>query len=298
MYRFWVKTPREQPRTDPAKLGLKEAAAEIERLSAEINRHDHLYHVEAAPEIGDSAYDALFRRLQALEAAHPSLLAPDSPTQRVGADPREALPSVEHAVPMLSLDSAHELAAVRRFDERLRKALGDEDIRYVLEPKLDGASLELVYVNGILDRAVTRGNGLVGEGVTENARTIPSVPLRLREDERPAPRFLSVRGEAIMYLSDFEDPQPASHRSRGAAVPEPPQRDVRCTAPARFADHGQPPADGAGVRRAQGRRWRVRDGLRGTRRVEGVGPPHPGTDRGCGVGGCDRRIPPRLRRRP
>ena len=204
MYRFWVKTPREQPRTDPAKLGLKEAAAEIERLSAEINRHDHLYHVEAAPEIGDSAYDALFRRLQALEAAHPSLLAPDSPTQRVGADPREALPSVEHAVPMLSLDSAHELAAVRRFDERLRKALGDEDIRYVLEPKLDGASLELVYVNGILDRAVTRGNGLVGEGVTENARTIPSVPLRLREDERPAPRFLSVRGEAIMYLSDFE----------------------------------------------------------------------------------------------
>ena len=222
MYRFRVKTPREQPDTDPAELSLQEAAAEIERLRAEIGRHDHLYYVEAAPEIADSAYDTLFQRLQELEAAHPSLLAPDSPTQRVGADPRESLPSVEHSVPMLSLDSAHEVAAVRRFDERLRKALGDDDIRYVVEPKLDGASLELVYVNGVLDRAVTRGNGLVGEGVTENARTIPSVPLRLREDERPAPRFLSVRGEAIMYLSDFE-----TLNQRRIEAGEPPYQNPR-----------------------------------------------------------------------
>ncbi len=222
MYRFRVKTPREHPGTDPAELDMQQAAAEIERLSAEINRHDHLYYSKAAPEIADSAYDALFRRLQALEAAHPSLLAPDSPTQRVGADPRETLPSVEHAVPMLSLDSAHEVAAVRRFDERLRKAVGDADIRYVLEPKLDGASLELVYVNGVLDRAVTRGNGLVGEGVTENARTIPSVPLRLFEDERPAPRFLSVRGEAIMYLSDFE-----TLNQRRIEAGEPPYQNPR-----------------------------------------------------------------------
>lgn len=190
---------------DPQALSQEEAVAEIAELSEEIRRHDHLYYLEAAPQIADSAYDALFRRLQALEAAHPVLLAPDSPTQRVGADPRDSLPSVKHAVPMLSLDSAHDIDAVRRFDERLRKALEGEEIRYVLEPKLDGASVELVYVDGVLDRAVTRGNGRVGEGVTENVRTIPSVPLRLREDTLAAPSFLSVRGEAIMFLGDFEN---------------------------------------------------------------------------------------------
>lgn len=189
---------------DSGDLGPEEAAGEIARLRAEIDRHNRLYHAEASPEVSDSAYDALFRRLQALEAACPSLVTPDSPTQRVGAAPLESLPNIEHTVAMLSLDSAHEANAVLRFDDRLRRALGDEEIRYVLEPKLDGASLELVYVDGVLDRAVTRGNGRVGEGVTENVRTIRSVPLRLREDELAAPKFLSVRGEAIMYLSDFE----------------------------------------------------------------------------------------------
>ena len=197
-------TQQDADKADAQPLGREEAAAEIARLSAEINRHDRLYYSENRPEISDAAYDVLFRRLQALEADHPALARPDSPTQRVGADPRESLPNLEHAVPMLSLDSAHDLDAVRRFDERLRKALGDEDIRYVIEPKLDGASLELVYVEGVLDRAVTRGNGRVGEGVTENARTIPSVPLRLRDEEIAAPAFLSVRGEALMYLDDFE----------------------------------------------------------------------------------------------
>ena len=208
--------------TDPPELSLEEAAAEAARLRPEIERHDHLYHAESSPEISDSAYDALFRRLRALEAAHPSLAAPDSPTRRVGADPLDGLPAVEHAAPMLSLDSARETAEVRRFDERLRKALGDENVRYILEPKLDGASLELVYVDGVLERAVTRGNGMVGEGVTENARTIPTVPLRLREDERPAPAFLSVRGEAIMYLSDFE-----TLNQRRIEADEPPYQNPR-----------------------------------------------------------------------
>ena len=198
-------TPDQPGQAEPGALAREEAAAEIAWLRAEIDRHNRLYYVDAEPAISDSTYDALFRRLQALEAAHPSLATPDSPTQRVGADPLESLPSVEHAVPMLSLDSAREAAEVRRFDERLRKALGDDEIRYVLEPKLDGASLELVYVDGVLERAVTRGNGRIGEGVTENVRTIPSVPLRLREEEFPAPAFLSVRGEAIMYLGDFEN---------------------------------------------------------------------------------------------
>ena len=198
--------PLDQPgQAAPNTPTREEAAAEIARLRAEVDRHNHLYHVRAAPEVSDSVYDDLFRRLQALEAAHPSLATPDSPTQRVGAEPLESLPNLEHAVPMLSLDSAHEIGDVRRFDERLRKALGEDEIRYVVEPKLDGASLELVYVDGVLDSAVTRGNGRVGEGVTENVRTIPSVPLRLREEVLPAPAFLSVRGEAIMYLGDFEN---------------------------------------------------------------------------------------------
>lgn len=189
---------------DPRMPGLEEAEAEAARLRQELHRHNRLYYAEAAPEVSDSAYDALFRRLQELEAAHPSLVTPGSPTRRVGTEPLDNLPGVEHAAPMLSLESAREVAEVRRFDERLRKALGEEEIRYVLEPKLDGASLELVYVDGVLERAVTRGNGRVGEGVTENVRTIPTVPLRLSRKERAAPAFLSVRGEAMMYLSDFE----------------------------------------------------------------------------------------------
>lgn len=214
--------PGARGEADPPDLGPEEAAAEIERLRAEIERHNRRYYAEADPEISDSAYDALFCRLQALEAAHPGLLAPDSPTQRVGADPLDTLPNIEHTVPMLSLDSAHDADTVHRFDERLRKALGDEDIRYVLEPKLDGASVELVYVDGVLDRAVTRGNGRVGEGVTENARTIPTVPLRLRDGEYGIPAFLSVRGEALMYLPEFE-----SLNQRRIEAGDPPYQNPR-----------------------------------------------------------------------
>ncbi len=159
--------------------------------------------MEARPEISDARYDELYRRLQALEEAHPGIVTPDSPTRRVGAEPREDLPTVAHTAPMLSLDSTKEESELRRFDERVRKALG-EGVRYLVEPKLDGASLELVYEEGVLTRAVTRGNGVEGEGVTENVKTIPSVPLRLREEERPAPPFLAVRGEVLMSLSAFE----------------------------------------------------------------------------------------------
>ena len=207
---------------DPTALTEEEARREVARLRPEIDRHNRLYHAESAPEISDSAYDALFRRLLALEAAHPSLAAADSPTQRVGADPLDSLPNIEHAVPMLSLDSAHDIDAVRRFDERLRKAIGDEPIRYVLEPKLDGASVELVYVDGVLERAVTRGNGRVGEGVTENVRTIATVPLRLDDSAFAVPRFLSVRGEALMYLRDFE-----SLNQRRIEAGDPPYQNPR-----------------------------------------------------------------------
>jgi len=196
-------------RTDPARLGLDEAAQEIKRLVAEIDRHDDLYYNKAEPEISDFEYDQLFRRLSDLEKARPELRTSDSPTQRVGVEPVGELPKLKHEASMLSLDSSYEMGDVRRFDERVRRELDKEAVRYLLEPKLDGASLELVYEHGVLTRAVTRGNGLAGEGVVENVRTIRSVPLRLARKHKdkelsPPPALLSVRCEVVMYLSDFE----------------------------------------------------------------------------------------------
>lgn len=190
--------------TPPGELSAEDASTEAARLRDEIRRHDFLYHVEGEPEIADAVYDRLFRRLQALEEVFPDLVTPESPTQRVGAEPLEGLPTIAHAAPMLSLDSTQDPDDVRRFDERVRRAVEAEDIAYVLQPKLDGVSIELVYEGGVLARAVTRGNGRQGEGVTGNVRTIPSVPLVLRTEEREVPPFLSVRGEVLMRLSQFE----------------------------------------------------------------------------------------------
>jgi DNA ligase (NAD+) len=184
----------------------EDVVREAERLRAEIDRHAHLYHVEARPAVSDAEYDRIFARLQELEALYPALLTPDSPTQRVGAAPQEGFETVRHVEPMLSLDSTQDADQVRRFDDRIRKALGDgvEPV-YLLEPKLDGASIELVYEGGSFVRAVTRGNGLAGENVTENVRTIRTLPLRLRNDRRPVPDFVAFRGEVLMYISDFQD---------------------------------------------------------------------------------------------
>jgi len=181
----------------------REVERRLRELRAEIRHHDYLYHVKDAPEIADSAYDALFRELKAIEDAHPELVTPDSPTQRVGGQGAfDRFPSVRHAAPMLSLDSDTDEPGLRRFDARVRKGLGQQDVRYVLEPKLDGASVELVYEGGTLVRAATRGDGVTGEGITDNVRTIPNVPLRLHGALAPA--FLAVRGEVIMHLSDFD----------------------------------------------------------------------------------------------
>ena len=176
----------------------------LEQIRGELRRHSHLYYVESRPEIDDAQYDRIFGELRALEAVHPDLITADSPTQRVGVEPHSAFPNAEHIVPMLSLDSTQDSAEVRRFAERVRRGLEDEP-GYILEPKLDGASIELVYEDGLFVRGVTRGNGRVGEVVTDNLRTIPSLPLRLREVERPAPELLAVRGEVIMHLSAFEE---------------------------------------------------------------------------------------------
>lgn len=181
----------------------KQAQARLPQLRAEIHRHDHAYYVEDRPSISDEAYDALYRELRELEAAYPDLVTADSPTQRVAGRASERFPTVEHEAPMLSLDSDREEEALRRFDERLRKLLGDEHaVAYVLEPKLDGASLELVYEHGRLVRAATRGDGVRGEDVTPNVRTIRSVPLTLRAAKPPA--LLAVRGEVIMHTAPFE----------------------------------------------------------------------------------------------
>jgi DNA ligase (NAD+) len=184
---------------------MKRADAErrLRELRAQIRHHDYLYFVKDRPEISDQAYDALFAELKGLEAAFPDLATPDSPTRRVGGAVFDRFPSVPHAAPMLSLDSDRDEAALRRFDERLRKALGGEAVRYALEPKLDGASIELVYQDGVLVQASTRGDGVNGEGVTDNVRTIASVPLRLAG--KPWPPFVSLRGEVIMRVSRFEE---------------------------------------------------------------------------------------------
>jgi DNA ligase (NAD+) len=177
------------------------AQRRIAWLSAELNRHLRLYHQEDAPEIPDADYDALFRELQDLEAAHPELVRPDSPTQRVGAPPVEGFSEFVHRVPMLSLENAMSADELRAFDERVRRVLEREDpIDYVLEPKLDGASVELVYEDGALVAAATRGDGRVGEDVTANLRISPSVPLVLTGE---APGRVSVRGEVVLPTARF-----------------------------------------------------------------------------------------------
>ncbi|HET7038324.1 MAG TPA: NAD-dependent DNA ligase LigA [Gemmatimonadales bacterium] len=180
-----------------------DAERRLRELRAEIRHHDYLYYVKDRPSISDEAYDALFRELKTLEEAFLDLATPDSPTRRVAGAVFDRFPTIPHAAPMRSLESDRDPEAVRRFDERLRKALGDGGVRYALEPKLDGASVELVYQDGVLVQASTRGDGINGEGVTDNVRTIPSVPLRLGGRRRPD--FVSLRGEVIMRVSRFEE---------------------------------------------------------------------------------------------
>ena len=180
------------------------AAQRIAKLRDEINRHDHLYHVEARPAISDREYDRLMQELIELERAHPELITEDSPTKRVGGDVQTALKPVKHAVPMMSIDNTYNEDEVRAFDERVRKALGGAQPTYVLEPKIDGASVSLRYEHGKLVLAATRGRGNVGDDITVNARTIRSVPLALKQDGKPIPRVLEVRGEVYMDNEDFQ----------------------------------------------------------------------------------------------
>src|SRR5687768_16581156 len=179
-------------------------AKRIKELREQINHHNHLYYTDARPEITDREFDKLLAELIELERANPELITSDSPTQRVGGDVQTELKPVKHAVPMMSIDNTYNEAEVRAFDERVRKALAGEQPAYVLEPKIDGASVSLRYEDGRLVLAATRGRGNVGDDITINARTIRSVPLTLKQDGKPLPRILEVRGEVYMDNEDFQ----------------------------------------------------------------------------------------------
>jgi len=176
--------------------------AEIRSLRDRINYHNYRYYALDDPQITDAEYDRLLRRLQDLEAAHPETVTPDSPTQRVGHAPLEAFREVRHLVPMLSLSNAMNHDEVLSFDRRVRERLGVDRVEYAAEPKLDGLAISLIYRKGVLELGATRGDGHVGEDVTQNIRTIKSIPLRLGGEYLP--EVLEVRGEVVMPKKGFE----------------------------------------------------------------------------------------------
>ena len=178
-----------------------DAAGRIEEVRATIRRHDRLYYVDAAPEISDLEYDRLIDELKELEAAHPDLVTPDSPTQRVGDAPVDGLESVEHRVPMLSIENTYSIEELSDYGERIRKLLPDEKVEWVVELKIDGVAATVTYENGVLTQATSRGNGTVGDDITHNMRTVADVPLRLVGDDVPA--LVEVRGEVYMTNSDL-----------------------------------------------------------------------------------------------
>lgn len=186
----------------------RDAAKEIERLREEIRRHEYLYYVADDPQISDAAFDRLMNQLKKLEAEHPTLMTPDSPTQRVGGQPREGFQTVRHKTPMVSLDNAFSFEELADFDRRVREISGREKIEYIAEHKFDGLSMSLLYEKGRLARAVTRGDGSTGEDVTPNVKTIRSIPLSVDATllkKAGIPDSFEVRGEAIMTRNAFEE---------------------------------------------------------------------------------------------
>ncbi|KAA9002503.1 NAD-dependent DNA ligase LigA [Affinibrenneria salicis] len=193
---------------------------DIERLRNVLRHHEYKYHVEDAPEIPDAEYDRLMRELKALEAAHPELIVPDSPTQRVGAAPLDVFGQVRHEVPMLSLDNVFDDESYLAFDKRVRDRLKSSDeLAFCCELKLDGLAVSLLYEDGELVQAATRGDGSTGENITSNVRTIRAIPLRLRGDN--IPRRLEVRGEVFMKHRGFEQLNEEARRSGGKVFANP-----------------------------------------------------------------------------
>lgn len=177
-----------------------EASARAESLRTDLNRHNHLYYVEARQEITDQEFDALLRELQAIETQFPDLLKADSPTQRVGGAPIEGFTQIRHTIPMMSLDNTYSEAELTAFFVRLQKGLGREKIACVIEPKVDGVAISIRYENGVLKHGITRGDGQTGDDVTTNLKTIKALPLRLPKD---GPQTFEVRGEVFMTKANF-----------------------------------------------------------------------------------------------
>jgi DNA ligase (NAD+) len=185
---------------------LKDVQARIDELRADLNHHLYRYHVLDDPEISDAEYDRRYDELKALEEEYPDLITPDSPTQRVGAPPSERFQKFEHPTPMGSLDKVSDEAGLRKWADDIRKRLdSDEAVAYVIEPKIDGSAINLVYENGAFVRGATRGDGMQGEDVTPNLRTIGAIPLQMRETGARPPALLEVRGEVYIPLSGFRE---------------------------------------------------------------------------------------------
>lgn len=178
---------------------------EIEVLRDEIRRHDHLYYVLNKPRLSDQEYDRLYKKLKMLEDEHPEYITPDSPTQRVGGQPIESFPTVRHIVPMMSMDNTYSADELREFDERVRKNLKNEDYAYVVELKFDGVSISLLYEDGVWVRGATRGDGIEGDDVSSNLKTIRSIPLSFRDRVKRVPKSIEVRGEVYMTKKSLEE---------------------------------------------------------------------------------------------
>jgi DNA ligase (NAD+) len=215
------------------------AVHEILRLRRDIEKHNYQYHVLDDPLISDAEYDRLFRRLLELEKNHPELITPDSPTQKVGAPPLERFSTVQHSVPMLSLNNATDPQELVEFEERIERFLKhSESIDYAVEPKIDGLAVEVVYIDGRFTLGSTRGDGINGEDITANIRTIRSIPLTLRADGQAIPQRLEIRGEVFLPLKAFqkmnrereEQGQPVFANPRNAAAGSLKQLDPAITA--------------------------------------------------------------------
>ncbi|MFH1791669.1 MAG: NAD-dependent DNA ligase LigA [Candidatus Omnitrophota bacterium] len=182
----------------------KDAKKRIDELKSLINRHNRLYYVENNPSVSDTEYDTLYNELAALEKEYPEFVTPDSPTQKVGSDVSERFATVRHMAPMLSMDNTYSHDELREFDKRVKKGLGRDSVKYVVELKIDGASINLLYRDGRLVRGATRGDGIEGDDVTKNILTIKSVPRQIESKGARVPKVMEVRGEAYMSRKMFE----------------------------------------------------------------------------------------------
>ncbi len=221
-------------------MDIESAERTVRQLRDQINYHNHRYYILDSPEISDSEYDSLLRRLIEIEEEFPSLATDDSPTRRVGAPPLDKFEIVTHTLPMLSLANVTTESELIEFDQRVKRSLAStEEIQYVGEPKMDGLAVELIYTDGNLVLGSTRGDGYSGENVTRNLRTIKTVPLALIKSDRfPTPRLLEVRGEVYLGLEEFrglnkkrdEEGEPAFANPRNAAAGSVRQLDSSITA--------------------------------------------------------------------